>query len=254
METKKQLLVICFLLSTVVAEVVVTPKGDLFFLNGLTGKGNYEDTKAVCHQMGGVIPRIHSETDAQIMAESLQKIIIGNQPTTPRNFSLMWLSATKHNSSAQYEWEDGSPFDYSPWINGGQSCDDECCAVVLVLGNMTAKGHFMDLSCFKTNVHQVCQVNSSLEDMTKKLSEEMETSKRLKSTMLRGIDNMNQTLIQIVKRFEEKFKDQKQSLSSAKLHIGFGIVFSFFLVIAFVIFVNRKSYLRHIYREEYNML
>jgi hypothetical protein len=235
--------------SNVFGEILINDEGGVFYFKGPIGKGNYDDTKLLCDSEGGVIPSIHSQEDADFLNEKLKKVKVTPR-TKPFSYSFVWLSAVKKNETQDgnntqaYEWEDGTPFDYHPWILGAPSCSEDCCAVVLVLSESPAGGHFSDLECSSRNVHQLCRMRHDLTQETHSMD----------SSLLHAIDNLNRTLLKTIQHFEEKMEDHKKDLSDAKFNIGVGIIFSFFVVIAFVIFVNRKTYLRHIYREEYNML
>ena len=235
------LLSVC--LPNTLSDFAVDSNGKVFYFNGLITRGSYEDTKDLCESLGGVIPNIHSEQDARFLADSFKTSFVFN------SFSFMWLSGKKNESNQTYEWEDGSPFDFSPWIEGAPSCDDECCATVLVLGKIGARGHLSDLPCSSNKVMQVCQVNSTtsvLKVQGKSVDETNDASKNEspnESMTLKQSDllQVSRFMNQSIQKLQEKLKDQKEAIYSTKFNISAVMIVSYFFLIAFIVFATRNS-------------
>lgn len=89
--------------------------GRLAYYNG-DREMNFNDTKELCTSLGGVLPSVHSTNDTQFLTR-----LVGGS-------ARVWLGGIKNGSD--YQWMDGSPFDYHPWLTPDEpSCTGSCCAV-----------------------------------------------------------------------------------------------------------------------------
>lgn len=91
--------------------------GRLAYYNG-DREMSYNDTLELCTSLGGRLPSLHSDNDTRFLSR-----LIGSS-------SRVWLGGVKNGTGiSDYNWTDGSAFDFHPWVPDEPSCNIKCCAM-----------------------------------------------------------------------------------------------------------------------------
>lgn len=80
----------------------------------------------LCTTFGGFLPSIHSQEEM----DQLKNLISGKMVYLGSNIAnnSHWDNRPL-NKKIVYTWQDGTPFNYSKWLNNGPSCTTDCCVV-----------------------------------------------------------------------------------------------------------------------------
>jgi hypothetical protein len=168
----------------------INGNGVLFYYNGATGF-NFETSRRLCHQMGGHLPSIHGTDDLNFLKEFTD--------------SGIWLGS-KRQANGSYTWDDGTRFGFQPWYRNEPNCHpDACCAMFLVKKYRRIAAQ----TCEQTNMHVVCQINSSssLNDSVKKnmtaMRNELTSLSNEMTVMEKRIQELNESSFNLI---EESYK------------------------------------------------
>lgn len=126
-------------------------KGDgksiYFHSNGHVGE--YGKTVQLCDWIGGRLPSLHSNDDAQFLAQ-----FTSSDTVNPG----IWLGADRVDGKT-FRWSDGSEFDYANWIPGQPDCVNYKCSLILI-AQISQSDHLKMKADKVFNKHrQVCVID-----------------------------------------------------------------------------------------------
>lgn len=161
-------------------------------------KITFLEAKKTCENFGGKLPSIHSKNDV----EELMRIMNTDE------LKYLWLGAKPENNflkkNIEYEWTDGTPFDYSEWHVSDPNCKKSCCGLALVTLADSAGNRLIDDRCdWKVSFACVFPVltnataQSWLQDHLAKFNSSLEDASSFYTQNKLAIDILNETLINV---------------------------------------------------------